>query len=169
MAMLDIEYRFSDRPLDAVKIRRKTTKDMEFYIRGLVFEMQSADISVKFTTGVPAEGERNMVYINGKTVPEILEGLDIKIPEPDEETCGCSSPKIVTIGGSAAPRAMIERLDIKLPEPDEETCGCSAPKIVTIGGPNLEWNTEFIEDIPDILMKNAISKTYADMEKNRIM
>ncbi len=134
MAMLDIEYRFSDRPLDAVKIRRKTTKDMEFYIRGLVFEMQSADISVKFTTGVPAEGERNMVYINGKSVPSILEGLDIKIPEPDEETCGCS-----------------------------------APKIVTIGGPNLEWNTEFIEDITDILMKNAISKTYADMEKNRIM
>jgi hypothetical protein len=134
MAMLDIEYRFSDRPLDAVKIRRKTTKDMEFYIRGLVFEMQSADISVKFTTGVPAEGERNMVYINGKSVPDILEGLDIKIPEPDEETCGCSSPKIVTIGG-----------------------------------PNLEWNTDYIEDIPDILMKNAISKTYADMEKNRIM
>ncbi len=134
MAMLDIEYRFSDRPLDAVKIRRKTTKDMEFYIRGLVFEMQSADISVKFRTGVPAEGERNMVYINGKSVPQILEGLDIKIPEPDEETCGCSSPKIVTIGG-----------------------------------PNLEWNTEFIEDIPDILMKNAISKMYADMEKNRIM
>ena len=134
MAMLDIEYRFSDRPLDAVKVRRKTTKDMEFYIRGLVFEMQSADISVKFTTGIPAEGERNMVYINGKSVPSILEGLDIKIPEPDEETCGCS-----------------------------------APKIVTIGGPNLEWNTDYIEDIPDILMKNAISKTYADMERNRIM
>ena len=134
MAMLDIEYRFSDRPLDAVKIRRKTTKDMEFYIRGLVFEMQSADISVKFRTGVPAEDERNMVYINGKSVPQILEGLDIKIPEPDEETCGCSSPKIVTIGG-----------------------------------PNLGGNTEFIEDIPDILMKNAISKTYADMERNRIM
>ena len=134
MAMLDIEYRFSDRPLEDKDIRRKTTKDMEFYIRGLVFEMQSADISVKFTTGVPLEGERNMVYINGRSVPEILEGLDIKIPEPDEETCGCSSPKIVTIGG-----------------------------------PNLKWNTEYIEDIPDILMKNAISKVYADMERNRIM
>ena len=134
MAMLDIEYRFSDGPLDAEKIRRKTTKDMEFYIRGLVFEMQSADISVKFSTGVPLEGERNMVYINGRTVPSILEGLDIKIPEPDEDSCGCSSPKIVSIGG-----------------------------------PNLEWNTDYIEDIPDILMKNAISKMYADMEKNRIM
>ena len=134
MAMLDIEYRFSDRPLGSNDIRRKTTKDMEFYIRGLVFEMQSADISVKFSTGVPLEGERNMVYINGRSVPEILEGLDIKIPEPDEETCGCSSPKIVTIGG-----------------------------------PNLKWNTEYIEDIPDILMKNAISKVYADMERNRIM
>lgn len=134
MAMLDIEYRFSDAPLADSGIRRKTTKDMEFYIRGLVFEMQSADISVKFRTSVPAEGERNMVYINGRSVPDILEGLDIKIPEPDEETCGCSSPKIVTIGG-----------------------------------PNLEWNVNHIEDIPDILMKNAISKMYADMEKNRIM
>ena len=134
MAMLDIEYRFSDKPLDNNEIRRKTTKDMEFYIRGLVFEMQSADISVKFSTSVPLEGERNMVYINGRTVPEILEGLDIKIPEPDEETCGCSTPKIVSIGG-----------------------------------PNLEWNEDYIEDIPDILMKNAISKMYADMEKNRIM
>lgn len=134
MAMLDIEYRFSDAPIDAEGIRRKTTKDMEFYIRGLVFEMQSADISVKFRTAVPEPGERNMVYINGRPVPDILEGLDIKIPEPDEETCGCSSPKIVTIGG-----------------------------------PNLKWNTDCIEDIPDILMKNAISKMYADMEKNRIM
>ena len=134
MAMLDIEYRFSDKPLDNKDIRRKTTKDMEFYIRGLVFEMQSADISVKFSTGVPLEGERNMVDINGKAVPEILEGLDIKIPEPDEDTCGCSTPKIVSIGG-----------------------------------PNLSWNEDFIEDIPDILMKNAISKMYADMERNRIM
>ena len=134
MAMLDIEYRFSDAPIDAEGIRRKTTKDMEFYIRGLVFEMQSADISVKFRTAVPEPGERNMVYINGRPVPDILEGLDIKIPEPDEETCGCSSPKIVTIGG-----------------------------------PNLKWNIDCIEDIPDILMKNAISKMYADMEKNRIM
>ena len=134
MAMLDIEYRFSEKPIEAEGIRRKTTKDMEFYIRGLVFEMQSADISVKFKTAVPGPGERNMVYINGRPVPDILEGLDIKIPEPDEESCGCSSPKIVTIGG-----------------------------------PNLQWNTEYIEDIPDILMKNAISKTYADMERNRIM
>ena len=134
MAMLDIEYRFSDRPLGSNDIRRKTTKDMEFYIRGLVFEMQSADISVKFSTGVPLEGERNMVYINGRTVPQILDGLDIRIPEPDEESCGCSTPKIVSIGG-----------------------------------PNLEWNEDYIEDIPDILMKNAISKMYADMEKNRIM
>ena len=134
MAMLDIEYRFSDRPLEDKDIRRKSTKDMEFYIRGLVFEMQSADISVKFSTGVPTNGERNMVYINGKPVPEILDGLDIKIPEPDEESCGCSSPKIVTIGG-----------------------------------PNLTWKEDIIEDIPDILMKNAISKMYADMEKNRIM
>ena len=134
MAMIDIEYRFSDGPLDRQDLRNRTTKDMEFYIRGLVFEMQSADISVRFKTSVPAEGERNMVYINGRPVPEILEGLEIRMPEPDEGTCGCSSPKVINIGG-----------------------------------PDLTWNTDYIEDIPDILMKNAISKVYADMDRNRIM
>lgn len=133
MAMLDIEYRFSEKPLEG-KTRRKTTKDMEFYIRGLVFEMQSADISVKFRTTSISDDEKNMVYVNGRKVPDILNGLDIVIPEPDEETCGCDTPKVIPIGK-----------------------------------PSFEWNTENIEDIPDVLMKNAIAKIYAEMESNRIM
>lgn len=134
MAMLDIEYRFSDEPLDGTGIRRKTTKDMESYIRGLVFEMQSADISARFTTGVPSEGERNMVYINGRTVPQILEGLKIVMLDPDEDSCGCNGPKLVTIGRSQT-----------------------------------EWDDRYIEDIPDVLMKNAISKVYSEMEADRIV
>lgn len=133
MAMLDIEYRFSNAPLDTTKTRRKSVQIMESYMRDLVFEMQSADISVKFTTAVIADTEKNMVYINGKSVPEILDGLEIKIPMPEEEECDCNK---------------------QTPIP--------------IGKPTFTWNKEHIEDIPDVLMKNAIAKVYADMNKNRI-
>ena len=105
MAMIDIEYRHTgrDTPDD---IRRRTWEEMEKYLRGLVYEMQEADISSKYI-GTESEKE-DMVYINGKTVPAILEGLEIKAPMPDE-------------------------------------------------------------DVPDILMKNAISKVYCDINRNRIM
>lgn len=135
MAMLDIEYRFSNGPLPE-GIRRKSTKAMESYIRDLVFEMQSADISVKFETGFAIEGERNMVFINGRTVPEILDGLNIVIPDADESSCGCDSRQ---------------------------------PVIAVDNKPTFRWNEECIEDIPDVLMKNAIAKVYADMESNRIL
>jgi hypothetical protein len=134
MAMIDIEYRFSGKPIDNKDIRRHSTSDMESYLRDIVFEMQSADISVKFNTGFAVEDENNMVYINGKSVHEILDGLNIVIPEPDEDSCGCDGKK----------------------------------RIVKIERPQLDWDQRYIEDIPDVLMKNAIAKIYADMMSNRI-
>ncbi len=134
MAMLDIEYRYSGGPIGSEGIRRKTVGEMESYVRALVLEMQSADISVKYYTGFATDGERNMVYINGRSVPEILSGLDIKMPEPDEGSCGCD--------------------------------GKPVPIMIDSG---LDWNEDHIEDIPDILMKNAIAKVYAEMEKDRIL
>lgn len=134
MAMLDIEYRYSGGPIGSESIRRKTVGEMESYVRALVLEMQSADISVKYFTGFATEGERNMVYINGRSVPEILDGLEIRIPESDDGNCGCDGK----------------------------------PALITID-PGLDWNEAHIEDIPDILMKNAIAKVYADMERDRIL
>lgn len=133
MAMIDIEYRYSSKPLKE-GIRRTSNYQMESYMRDLVYEMQSADISVKFNTGFATEDEENNIYINGKKVSEILNGLKIVIPEPDEDTCGCNSPKPIKI----------ER-------------------------PALDWDEKCIEDIPDVLMKNAIAKIYAEMEANRIL
>lgn len=132
MAMLDIEYRYSGKPPGSE--RKRTVEQMEGYMNGLVAEMKSADISVKYYTGFAAEGEKNMVYINGRGVPEILKGLKIVMPDPDEESCGCDGK----------------------------------PAMVTFGS-DLEWDEEHIEDIPDILMKNAIAKVYAEMEENRIL
>ena len=137
MAMIDIEYRYAKGSVPGGdfpgrEIRRTTVKDMEEYLRNLVYEMQSADISAKYI-GKETEDE-NQVYINGMKVNDILRGLDIKMLDPEEDTCGCSGPRPITIGR-----------------------------------PMLEWDPRVIEDIPDVLMKNAISKVYCDLQKNRIM
>ena len=84
MAMLDIEYRYSGRPTSG-EVRRATWEEMEKYLRGLVYEMQEADISSKYI-GTKTENE-DMLYINGKSVIEILRGLDIRTPMPDECEC----------------------------------------------------------------------------------
>ncbi len=131
MAMIDIEYRHTGRPTSG-EVRRADWEEMEKYLRGLVYEMQEADISSKYV-GTESETE-DMLYINGKSVIDILKGLEIRTPMPDE--CECEY---------------------------------SGKKPIPIGRPALEWNPEFIEDIPDILVKNAISKTYADINRNRIM
>ena len=81
MAMLDIEYRYSGRPTSG-EVRRADWEEMEKYLRGLVYEMQEADISSKYI-GKKTENE-DMLYINGKSVIDILEGLDIRTPMPDE-------------------------------------------------------------------------------------
>lgn len=137
MAMLDIEYRYvKDRvpggDFPGREIRRDSVKKMEEYLRGLVYEMQEADINARYI-GKETEDE-NQVYINGMKVNDILRGLEIKMLDPEEDTCGC---------GGARP--------------------------ITIGRPMLEWDPRVIEDIPDVLMKNAISKVYCDIQKNRIM
>ncbi len=137
MAMLDIEYRYvKDRvpggDFPGREIRRNSVREMEEYLRGLVYEMQEADINARY---IAKETEdENQVYINGMKVNDILRGLEIKMLDPEEDTCGCAGARPITIGR-----------------------------------PMLEWDPRVIEDIPDVLMKNAISKVYCDIQKNRIM
>lgn len=133
MAMLDIEYRYSGKPLGNKDIRRKSIDEMNAYMMSLVVEMQLAKISVKYNTSVAID-EPNMVFINGRKVPDILKGLKIVIPEPDDDGCGCNGAK----------------------------------KPINIGRPEMEWDEKYIEDIPDVLMKNAIAKVYAEMNDNNI-
>ena len=89
MAMIDIEYRYAKDQVPGGdfpgrEIRRKTVKEMEEYLRQLVFEMQDADISAKYI-GKETEDE-NQVYINGRKVNDILKGLEIKMLDPEEDT-----------------------------------------------------------------------------------
>ena len=74
MAMIDIEYRHTSQDPDDPTIRRRTNAVMASYIKDLIFEMQMADISCKFTDTLIDEG-KSEVYINGRTIPEIFEGL----------------------------------------------------------------------------------------------
>lgn len=132
MAMINIEYKHtSDESVTDQDIRRPTVAQMIQYIRDLLFEMQMGDISCKFIETVIDEGP-NDVLINGKTIPTIIEGLQIKMLEM------------------------------------EDACDTGSPRIIEMGRPTLDWKKEYIEDIPDTIMKNAIAKVYADMNRNNI-
>ena len=56
-----------------------------------------------------------------------------------------------------------------MPETDEGSCGCDGKPVPIMIDSGLDWNEDHIEDIPDILMKNAIAKVYAEMERDRIL
>lgn len=132
MAMINIEYRHtSDDSVGDPDIRRPTVAQMKQYIRDLLFEMQMGDISCKLIETIVAEGP-NDVLINGSTIPDIIDGLQIKMLEM------------------------------------EDACDTGSPRIIEMGRPTLDWKKEYIEDIPDTIMKNAIAKVYADMNRNNI-
>lgn len=96
MAMIDIEYRHTSNDPEDPTIRRRTNAAMASYIKDLIFEMQMADISCKFTDTVIDEG-KSEVYINGRTIPEIIEGLEIKMLDA-EESCDLGKPSMVKFG-----------------------------------------------------------------------
>lgn len=131
MALIDIEYRHTSKDPEDPTIRRRTNAAMASYIRDLIFEMQMADISCKFTETLIDDG-KSEVYINGRTIPEIIEGLQIKMLE------------------------------------EEDSCDLGSTRMIKFGRPTLDWKREWVEDVPDTIMKNAIAKVFADENKNRI-
>lgn len=96
MAMIDIEYRHTDAPIEGPEARRRSCAAMASYLKDLVCEMQMADISCKFIDTVVEEGP-NSVLINGRTVAQIIEGLQIKLLESDD-SCDLGQGGMVTFG-----------------------------------------------------------------------
>ena len=129
--MIDIEYIHTEKELRDPTIRRTTTAKMASYIQDLIYEMKSGDIPCSFKETIIDDGE-NTVKINGRTIPEIIEGLEIR------------------------------HLDV------EESCDHDKPARVLFGRPTLDWKKEYIEDVPDTIMKNAIAKVYADERQKEI-
>lgn len=129
--MIEIEYIHTEDDIDDLTVRRPDTIRMRSYIQDLVYEMKAGDISCSFKETVIDKG-KNEVLINGRTIPEIIEGLEIK------------------------------HLDM------EESCDHGKPSKVLFGRPTLDWKKEYIEDVPDTIMKNAIAKVYADERQKQL-
>ncbi len=131
MAWVNVEDIHSGDPVApaGTTIRRTSVDSMVEYMERLVFEMKFAGVGTDFKSE-HRDGVKNDVIINGRTVAEILDGLEIRKPELDAE-------------GRPASIVTFERA------PDD-------------------WNQDIIEDIPDLLMKNALSKAFSDADKLRI-
>jgi len=123
--MIEIEYIHTAEELPDPSIRRPTTGKMASYIQDLIYEMKSAEIPCSFKETVVDDG-KNTVLINGRTIDEIIDGLEIR------------------------------HLDV------EESCDHDKPSRVLFGRPTLDWKKNYVEDVPDTIMKNAIAKVYAD-------
>ncbi len=132
MALVDITYIHSHDPIvsKCMECRRTTVGEMEKYMENLVFEMKCAGVNTSFRSE-HKDGASNDIVINGRSVNEILDGLEIRKPE-------------------------------LTPEEDKPV------QLVSFERSPDDWNVSIIEDIPDLLMKNALSKAFADAEKLRI-
>ena len=96
MAMIDIEYLHPEADPDDPTIRRQSNTAMARYLRDLIFEMQMADISCAYKETVTDDGTRD-VRINGRSIPEIIDGLELKMLE-SEESCDLGETKLVKFG-----------------------------------------------------------------------
>jgi len=76
-------------------------------------------------------------------------------------------PNALLINGKMI-QDILQGLEIKMLDTDD-SCDHGKTSMVSFGRPLLEWRKDVIEDIPDVLVKNAISKTYADVLRNRIL
>jgi len=131
MAMIEIEYIHTEKDIDDVSIRRPTYGKMRAYIQDLIYEMKAGDIDCSFKDTVIEDGKHE-VLINGRTIPEIIDGLEIR------------------------------HLDM------EESCDHGKPSKILFGRPTLDWKKDYIEDVPDTIMKNAIAKVYADERQKQL-
>ena len=73
-------------------------------------------------------------------------------------------PNTVRINGRDV-ASILDGLEIRMLEEDDCDPGMR-PQLVRFERPATDWMKDEIEDIPDVLMKNAISKAYADANKD---
>lgn len=111
--------------------------------------------------GLRRESNKEMTeYLAGLVADMVFSDIPARLTESEGENA-------VFINGENV-HDILNGLDIKMLDSDD-ACNLGRPSLVKFDRPILDWKKEYIEDIPDVLMKNAISKIYADCYKDRIM
>ncbi len=101
-------------------------------------------------------------YLAGLVADMMISDIPAKLREA--ETDGKNT---VLINGEDV-HDILNGLEIRMLD-SEDSCDYGRPNLIKFDRPVLDWKKEYVEDIPDVLMKNAISKIYADCYKDRIM
>ncbi|MCL2296266.1 MAG: hypothetical protein FWC29_04205 [Methanomassiliicoccaceae archaeon] len=101
-------------------------------------------------------------YLKGLVYEMQMSDISSKFISTEKE-----GPNALIINGKRV-QDILEGLEIKMLD-SEDSCDHGKVGMVSFGRPVLDWRKDVIEDIPDVLVKNAISKTYADIVKNRIL
>jgi hypothetical protein len=101
-------------------------------------------------------------YLNRLVLDMQMSDISAKFTNIEAE-----GPNMVFVNGRKI-TDILKGLEIK-PLDVEESCDHGKVQMISFGRPTLEWNKDIIEDIPDVLVKNAISKAYGDILKDRIL
>jgi len=99
-------------------------------------------------------------YLEGLVDEMRAAGIDAGYEGPVVSDDGVNT---VSVNGTDVMR-ILDGLEIRML--DDDDCEPDMPRLVRIGRSDTDWNRDEIEDIPDVLMKNAISKAYADANKD---
>ncbi|MGI6472371.1 MAG: hypothetical protein ACOX1N_04835 [Candidatus Methanomethylophilaceae archaeon] len=128
-------------------------------------------INIEYRHSSEPPGSEELRRRSNREMTEYLAGLvadmmisDIPARLTETETEGKNT---VLINGENV-HDILNGLEIRMLD-SEDSCNLNRPNLIKFERPVLDWKKEYIEDIPDVLMKNAISKIYADCYKNRIM
>ena len=134
--MLDIEYRKKDSLDHPYEESRRDVDDFSEYLNDLVKEIKFSGINIKL--------------------------LETDLPAGSEEN------NVLIINGRRVDEILA---GLELVLPGSKSCGncsgaCDTGSCGTDDREELDWNEAIIEDIPDIILKNAISKALADSRGN---
>ena len=131
--------------------------------------MAMIDIEYRYSSEPPEDGKIRRQSVD--EMSEYLEGLVCEMQMADISSkliiTEKEGPNTVIINGKDI-LDILKGLEIKMLEV-EDSCDHGKTGMVSFGRPVLEWKKHIIEDIPDVLVKNAISKAYADVIKDRIL
>lgn len=128
--------------------------------------MAMIDIEYRHSSEPPQD--ENLRRWSIEEMSEYLKGLVFEMQMSDISSKFVSveaeGPNTVFVNGKRI-QDILAGLEIKQLD-TEDSCDHGKVGMVSFGRPTLEWRKDVIEDIPDVLVKNAISKAYADVLKN---